>query len=189
MATDSTPSQNINEQAYDLKPMIDHLPKKKLWHINTFIFDVDGVLTDGTVIALDSGEQARTFFVKDGWAITNALKKGYNVCIISGGGQLGTEKRLQFLGITDIFLNAGSKSEVYAKYCSDKKIDPERVLYMGDDLPDLNVMLRSGISTCPKDAARDILEISNYISPFNGGKGAVRDVIEQVMRIQDKWRF
>ena len=168
--------------------ILNDVTKKKLWHINTFIFDVDGVLTDGTVIALSSGEQARSFYVKDGWAIQNAIKKGYNVAIISGGDQEGTRKRLEFLGVKDIYLGVKTKSEVYAKYCQENEIDPEKVLYMGDDLPDINVMIRSGVAACPADAASDILEIADYISPKNGGKGAVRDVIEQVMKIQENWR-
>ena len=165
----------------------NELPKFKLNNISTFIFDVDGVMTDGTVLALNSGEQARTFFVKDGWAIVHALKKGYNVCIISGGGQDGTRKRLEFLGIEDIFLGVGTKSEVYSQYCKDKGIKPESVLYMGDDLPDLAVMNRSGISSCPADAAQDIIGISDYVAKKDGGKGAVREVIEMVMRAQGEW--
>ena len=148
---------------------------------------MDGVLTDGHVIALASGEQPRTFLVKDGYAIEQAIKAGYRVAIISGGAQEGVRRRLEFLGIKDIFLNVKLKLPVLEKYLSDNNINPETVLYMGDDIPDIEPMDYVGLSACPADAAEDVLTISKYISVKDGGKGAVRDVIEKVMKAQDNW--
>jgi 3-deoxy-D-manno-octulosonate 8-phosphate phosphatase (KDO 8-P phosphatase) len=155
--------------------------------INTFVLDVDGVLTDGTVIALASGEQARTFLVKDGYAVEKAIQKGYNVVIITGGFQEGVKKRLSFLGVKDIYSGVKDKVKVLNEYLSEKNIDLSQVLYMGDDLPDYDVMKIVGIATCPADATQEIKEISQYISTFNGGKGAVRDIIEQVLKSQGTW--
>lgn len=155
--------------------------------INTFVLDVDGVLTDGTVIALASGEQARTFLVKDGYAVEKAIQKGYNVVIITGGFQEGVKKRLSFLGVKDIYSGVKDKVKVLNEYLSEKNINLSQVLYMGDDLPDYDVMKIVGIATCPADATQEIKDISQYISTFNGGKGAVRDIIEQVLKSQGTW--
>lgn len=160
---------------------------EKLQNINTFILDVDGVLTDGTVLSLASGEQARTFLVKDGYAIETALKAGFNICIITGGFQEGVRKRLEFLGIKDIFMNVKNKIEIFNTYLKSKSIKTEQILYMGDDLPDYEVMKLCGVSSCPKDAADDILAISDFISKKKGGKGAVREIIELTLKSQNKW--
>lgn len=161
--------------------------KPLLKNINTFIFDYDGVLTDGSVITLDQGEAYRTTNVKDGYALQLAVKKGYRVAVISGAKADGMLKRLQALQIKDIFLGIENKVEVFDNYLSDNGIKPEQVLFMGDDIPDYEVMLRAGISTCPADAAEEIRKVSSYISHFPGGKGCARDVIEQVLKIQGKW--
>ncbi|HTF81058.1 MAG TPA: HAD family hydrolase [Cytophagales bacterium] len=155
--------------------------------INTFVLDVDGVLTDGSVLCLASGEQVRTFLVKDGFAIEKALSAGYHVCVITGGFQEGVRKRLEFLGVKDIFMNVRNKPEVFEKYLIDQNIDPENVLYMGDDLPDYEVMSLCGLAACPSDAVEDIKVICHYISDRAGGKGAVRDVIEKTLKLQRKW--
>ena len=155
--------------------------------ITTFIFDVDGVLTDGMVHPFADGEFARVFNIKDGYGIEKALKAGYHVCIISGGFEKGVQKRLEFLHIPHIYLGIKNKVEVFEKYLFENNILPHQVLYMGDDLPDMEVMQLSGIATCPADAAIDILASADYISPNSGGKGAVRDVIEQTMKAQDTW--
>jgi 3-deoxy-D-manno-octulosonate 8-phosphate phosphatase (KDO 8-P phosphatase) len=155
--------------------------------ITTIILDVDGVLTDGTVQAYATGEQVRTFYIKDGYALDRAVKAGYNVAIISGGLEIGVKKRLEFLGVKDIFMNVKDKVESFQAYIKDKNIDPATVLYMGDDVPDIKISKLVGISTCPNDAAIDVKENASFISPFNGGKGAVRDIIEKVMRAQGKW--
>jgi len=160
---------------------------EKWGKINTFILDVDGVLSDGTVLCLASGEQVRTFLIKDGYAIEKALGAGYNICIITGGFQEGVRKRLEFLGIKDIFMNVKNKMEIFDQYIKNKGIEPENILYMGDDLPDYEVMSSCGLATCPADAAEDIKEICDYISSHGGGKGAVRDVIEKTLKLHHKW--
>jgi 3-deoxy-D-manno-octulosonate 8-phosphate phosphatase (KDO 8-P phosphatase) len=160
----------------------------KLHDIKCFIFDVDGVLTDGKVLALESGEQARSFLVKDGYGIERALLAGYTVAIISGGNQAGVFKRLEFLKIKHIHLGVKDKIEVFGKLCRDENIDPSEVLYVGDDLPDYDVMTLAGLPCCPKDAVQEIKNISLYISDKNGGEGCVRDVIERVMKVQGTWR-
>ncbi len=161
--------------------------KEIMNHIDTFIFDVDGVLTDGTVHISPSGEMLRQMHIRDGFAMKAALESGYNVCIISGGSNEGVRIRLRNLGITDIHLGVPDKVETFKDYCQDYSIDAKKVLYMGDDIPDFHVMQLVGLPTCPQDASPEIKVISHYISHKNGGKGSVRDVIEQVMRVQGKW--
>jgi len=161
--------------------------KEYLNQITTFIFDVDGVLTDGTVTITSSGEMLRTMNIKDGYALKTAVMKGYNVCIISGGTNEGVRKRLEGLSITDIYLGAHHKVEQLDEYLAKKNIQLENVLYMGDDIPDVPVLKRVGLSCCPQDAAYEVLEICKYISHVDGGKGAVRDVISQVMKVQGTW--
>ena len=155
--------------------------------ITTFIFDVDGVLTDGTVTIFPDGELVRKMNIKDGYALKTAVNKGYNVCIISGGTNEGVRKRLRDLGITDIYLGAHNKIEQLNEYLDIYNIEPEQVLYMGDDIPDYPVMKMVGLAACPKDAVQEIQNISVYISQKKGGNGCVRDVIEQVLKVQDKW--
>jgi 3-deoxy-D-manno-octulosonate 8-phosphate phosphatase (KDO 8-P phosphatase) len=156
-------------------------------NITTFIFDVDGVLTDGTLQAFASGEQARTFYIKDGFAIEKALQAGYHILIISGGAEEGVKKRLGFLGIKDVFLGVKDKLALFNEYTQTKAIEASQILYMGDDIPDLKMLKIVGIPTCPSDAVEDIKSVCTYISAKPGGKGAVRDVIEKVMRSQNKW--
>jgi 3-deoxy-D-manno-octulosonate 8-phosphate phosphatase (KDO 8-P phosphatase) len=157
--------------------------------ITTFIFDVDGVLTDGTVHVSQTGEMLREMNIRDGFAMKAALESGYHVCIISGGSNEGVRIRLRNLGITDIHLATPDKVETFKEYIELYNIKPEQVLYMGDDIPDYHVMKLVGLPTCPQDASPEIKAISNYISHKNGGKGAVRDVIEQVMKVQEKWHL
>ena len=161
--------------------------KTLLKNINTFIFDYDGVLSDGSIITLDDGEAYRTTNVKDGYALQLAVKKGYRVAVISGAKANGMLNRLTALQIKDIFLGIENKAEVFENYLKSNDIKTDQVLFMGDDIPDYEVMLKAGISTCPADAAEEIRKVSNYISAFSGGKGCVRDVIEQVLKIQGKW--
>lgn len=160
---------------------------QKLREITTFIFDVDGVLTDGSIQATDSGELLRTFNIKDGYALNSALKRGFNVCIISGGSGIAMQQRFSKLGIKHIFLGVGDKVEIFRKYIAENNIEAKNVLYMGDDMPDCKVMQLVGLSCCPADAVSDIKEISDFISPYNGGKTAARDIIEKIMKIQGKW--
>jgi 3-deoxy-D-manno-octulosonate 8-phosphate phosphatase (KDO 8-P phosphatase) len=154
--------------------------------ISTFIFDVDGVMTDSSV-QLIGEDMVRTMSTRDGWALQHAVKQGFNVCVISGGRSENVRKRMEYLGVTDVFLGVGAKMEVYDKYLTDHNITAEQVLYMGDDLPDYHVMLKSGIASCPNDATEEIKSIANYVSPKDGGKGAVRDVIEQTMKMHGVW--
>jgi len=161
--------------------------KEYLEHITTFIFDVDGVLTDGTVTIMTNGDMLRRMNIKDGYALKTAVDAGFNVCIISGGSNLGVQKRLEGLGITDIYLGAHHKIDQLNDYTNQHNIDLKNVLYVGDDIPDYPVMKLVGLPCCPQDAAPEIKAISKYISHKLGGKGAVRDVIEQVLKVQGKW--
>lgn len=161
---------------------------KLIEKIKCFVFDVDGVLTDGMTIALESGEQARVFNIKDGYGIERALLAGFHVAIISGGNQIGVRKRLEFLKIKHIHLGVKNKVEVLKALCKELDVKPEEILYVGDDLPDYEVMQLVGIPCCPADAVHDIKEISNYVADNNGGHGCVREVIEMVMRRQGKWK-
>lgn len=155
--------------------------------IKAFVFDVDGVLTDGTVHVAEDGQLLRHMNIKDGYAMKAAIDKGYPVCIISGGSNEGVRVRLQNLGINSVYLDVPDKVEKFYEFCDGYEIKPEEVLYMGDDIPDYLVMQKVGLPTCPQDASPEIKEISKYISHKNGGKGAVRDVIEQVLKVQGKW--
>lgn len=161
--------------------------KEYLHQITTFIFDVDGVLTDGTITITTNGEMLRNMNIKDGYAIRIALNKGFNLCIISGGTNEGVRQRLRGLGVTDIYLGAHHKTEQLDEYLDIYNIKPEQVLYMGDDIPDIPVMQLVGMPCCPQDAVPEVKAISKYISHKTGGQGAVRDVIEQVLKVQGKW--
>ncbi len=161
--------------------------KEIMPQINTFIFDVDGVLTNGIITITTNGELIRNMSIKDGYALKTAVDAGYNVCIISGGSNEGVRKRLEGLGITDIYLGTHTKTIQLEDYFAKNNINPENVLYMGDDIPDFPVMKIVGLPCCPKDAVPEIQDISKYISQKKGGTGCVRDVIEQVLKVQGKW--
>ncbi len=161
--------------------------KSKLMHIKAFMFDVDGVLTDGSVTLMPDGEQVRMMNIKDGYALQLAVKKGYKVAIISGGRSELVRDRLNGLGVMDVFLGAHTKMVQYEELLLKYDVKPHEVMYMGDDIPDYEVMRHVGIATCPRDAAPEIKNICIYISDKNGGKGAARDVIEQVLKLQGNW--
>lgn len=161
--------------------------KEYLQHITTFIFDVDGVLTDGTITVTTKGELHRTMNTKDGYALKTAHEQGFNVCIISGGANEGVRQRLQGLGLTDIYLGTHHKTETLDVYLDSNNIKHENVLFMGDDIPDLIVMQKIGLPCCPQDAVQEIKAISKYVSHKKGGRGCARDVIEQVLKVQGKW--
>lgn len=168
------------------KPELNERLKK----ITNFIFDVDGVMTDGTLGSLASGEMFRTFNVRDGYAFERAVNAGYRICIITGGNQEGVQKRMEYLKIKDLYMGSGGKSKlsIYEKYIAENNISETEIIYMGDDIPDLEVMDKPDLlSTAPKDAVDEILKVANYISTKKGGKGAVREVIEMVMKAQGKW--
>ncbi len=162
--------------------------KELMPQIDTFIFDVDGVLTNGMVQVHSNGDLVRQMNIKDGYALKTAVDAGYRVCIISGGSSEGVRLRLQGLGITDIYLGAHDKIIQYEELLEKYNLNPENVLYMGDDVPDYPVMEKVGFACAPNDAAPEIKEVSKYISPKKGGEGCVRDVIEQIMRVQGKWK-
>ena len=161
--------------------------KALLQKVDTFIFDYDGVMTDGKVILMENGQPLRMANVKDGYVLQLIIKLGFNVVVISGGFSKSMENRFETLGIKDVFLGTKNKEIVLEKYLSDRSIDPEHVVYMGDDIPDLRVMQTVGIPVCPADAVEEIKNISIYISDKNGGAGCVRDIIEQVLKVQGKW--
>ncbi|SNR34452.1 3-deoxy-D-manno-octulosonate 8-phosphate phosphatase (KDO 8-P phosphatase) [Lutibacter agarilyticus] len=161
--------------------------KEIMPQITTFMFDVDGVLTNGLVHISSTGELTRLMNTKDGYALKSAIDAGYNICIISGGQNEGVRSRLVGLGITDIYLGAHDKIIQFNKYVKEKNLTPEEILYMGDDIPDYPVMKLVGLATCPKDAVAEIQNASHYISHKKGGLGCVRDVIEQVLKVQGKW--
>ncbi|MCH2197749.1 MAG: HAD-IIIA family hydrolase [Flavobacteriales bacterium] len=161
--------------------------KTKLNDITTFCFDVDGVFTDGIVILSTDGDQLRTANVRDGYAVQLAAKKGYRVAIITGGRSEAVKKRFEGLGVKDVFLSSSNKVKVFNDYLAKEGIKADEVCYMGDDIPDYRVMGMAGLATCPNDAAPEIREIADYISPVNGGKGCVRDILEQTMKVQGKW--
>ena len=161
--------------------------KNQLKKISTFIFDYDGVLTEGTVILTPDGEVLRTANVKDGYAMQLAVKTGYNLAIISGGNSRSMVKRFEALKIKNFFQGVKDKRSVLKKYLEENNIEPETVLYMGDDIPDYEAMQDVGLPCCPADAVPEIKNISEYVSIKGGGKGCVRDVIEQTLKIQKKW--
>ena len=161
--------------------------KERLHLINTFIFDYDGVLTNGQIITLPDGESLRSANVKDGYALQLAIKKNYKIAIISGGYAVSTIKRFESLKIVDVFLSVDNKIDVFNQYLKDNSLLPENVLYMGDDIPDYKVMQMSGLPACPADAAEEIKSISKFISAYKGGHGCVRDIVEQLMKVQGKW--
>jgi 3-deoxy-D-manno-octulosonate 8-phosphate phosphatase (KDO 8-P phosphatase) len=161
--------------------------KQKLKTVTCFMFDVDGVLTDGSLVLFENGEQTRTMNIRDGYALQAAVKAGYKVAVISGGRSESVKTRLNGLGVTDVYLGADNKKEKFDEIVTMYDLKPENILYMGDDLPDLDVMKKSGVPTCPADAAHEIKDISMYVSGKKGGEGCVRDVIEQVMKLHGKW--
>ncbi len=161
--------------------------KEKLLKVNTFIFDYDGVLSDGNVLFTSSGDALRTANVKDGYAMQLAIKKNYRIAIISGGYSESMKLRLESLKIEDIFLGVDKKIDVYDQYLETHNLKQENVLFMGDDIPDYEIMLKAGVPTCPSDASEEIKRAATYISHMPGGRGCVRDIIEQVLKVQGKW--
>ena len=155
--------------------------------IRAFVLDVDGVLTDGTLILLDDGQMARKMNIKDGYALQLAIKKGYHIVIISGGDSESVRLRLQKLGVTDIHMKITDKRKLLEQYTSQHQLLLEQVLFMGDDIPDMAAMEAVGLPCCPADAVSEIKSIAHYISPANGGYGCVRDVIEKVLKLNGHW--
>ena len=161
--------------------------KEYLSNITTFVFDVDGVFTDGMLHITTSGEMLRKMNVKDGYALKTALQKDYNVCIISGGNNEGVKNRFKALGVNAIYLGAHQKLEYLNEYLNMNSIKSENVLYMGDDIPDIPPMKMVQLATCPQNAVPEVKAVSHYISHKNGGEGCVRDIIEQVLKVRGDW--
>jgi 3-deoxy-D-manno-octulosonate 8-phosphate phosphatase (KDO 8-P phosphatase) len=158
--------------------------------IRTFIFDVDGVLTNSQLLLTEKGELLRSMNTRDGYAIATAIRSGYDVAIITGGSSIGVTERLKGLGVVHIYTGyTGNRHKIdaYEELLEILSIEEETILYMGDDLPDMEVMGRVGLPVCPADAAPEVRQISRYISPVDGGKGCVRDVIERVLRLNGDW--
>jgi 3-deoxy-D-manno-octulosonate 8-phosphate phosphatase (KDO 8-P phosphatase) len=161
--------------------------KGNLEKVKAFVFDVDGIFSHSIVYLLPTGELMRSMNIKDGFALQYVIKKGYPVAIITGGDSEAVKQRFEKLGVKEIYLKSREKLEDFNHFTKKYTLDPSQILYMGDDLPDHDVMTRVGFPTCPADAAEEIKAISIYISDKNGGEGCVRDVIEQVLRAQEKW--
>ncbi len=155
--------------------------------ITTLVFDIDGVLTDGTLLILPAGIMARRMNIKDGYALQLAVKRNYHVAIISGGNSADVEDRLRKLGIKHVFMSVQNKLACLDKFLQDYQLHYEEVLFMGDDIPDVEVMEQVGLPCCPADAVGEIKAISKYISPINGGFGCGRDVVEKVLKVRGDW--
>jgi len=161
--------------------------KEDIACVEAFVLDVDGVMTDGGIIPTVDGDFIRRYDAKDGYALAYAVRTGYRVCVISGGRGKMLEHRLRLLGIREYHLDCMDKIAVLRDFCAREGLDPRHVVYMGDDIPDLECMREVGIPVCPADAASEVIEASRYVSEFRGGHGAVRDVIEQVLRARGDW--
>ncbi len=161
----------------------------KFSKIKTFVFDVDGVFTNGTVLMLESGELVRQMSAKDGFAIRLAIAQGYRICLITGGTHSGILARLHALGVDAIYTGIEHKLPVFREYLVQNELQEDTVLYCGDDIPDLPVLKEVFLSACPQDAAPELLEICDYISSKPGGHGCVRDLVEKVLKIQQKWPY
>ena len=166
----------------------DSLPfKQQLKHIEAFVFDNDGVFTNGTVFLMPGGEQVRTASTRDGYAVQHATKCGMRIAMISGGHSKEVVRRMNGLGVTEVIMGASEKLGEFEKLCQRWGLGPEQVCYMGDDIPDLPVLAAAGLACCPHDAAPEVRSASNYVSPVPGGAGCVRDVLEQAMKVKGLW--
>ncbi len=161
--------------------------KEDLIRVKAFVFDIDGVLSLQTISLNAHGMPKRTVNLRDGYAIQLAVRKGYRVGIISGSNAKEYIRRLKSLGVTDVYLNSRVKTEHFNNFCGKYDIKPSDVMFMGDDIPDYGVMKIAGIPVCPADADSEIKNVASYISDKKGGEGCVRDVIEQVLRLHNKW--
>lgn len=161
--------------------------KEDIARIRAFVFDVDGVFTDGSIVPLTDGDFIRTYNAKDGYAVAYALSMGYPVAIISGGRGATLEQRFKVLKVTKLCLNCVDKGVKIEEFMREQGLAPDEVAYMGDDIPDLEAMKHVGMPVCPSDAVPEVMEISRYVSPYPGGRGCVRDIVEQVLRARGDW--
>lgn len=163
--------------------------KDDLKKVRAFVFDVDGVLSHQSQNLTPEGELIRTSCTKDGYAIMYSIRKGYIVAVISGGGAPGVQERLEKLGVKreNIYLKISNKAEALEEIMQRYKLEREEIMYMGDDIPDYNVMTQVGVPVCPLDACEEIKSVARYISDITGGNGCVRDVIAQVLKSRGDW--
>ena len=161
--------------------------KIKLKEIELFVFDYDGVFTDGIVLLMEDGSNVRQANTRDGYAVQWAIKQGMKVALLTGGKEKAVEARMRLLGVEEVHLGCHDKLASLETVCDKMGVDLDKVMYMGDDMPDYPAMKKVGLATCPNDAATDIREISDYVSPFEGGRGCVRDILEQAMRLKGIW--
>ena len=161
--------------------------KEDIARTEAFVFDVDGVFTDGNIMPLADGDFLRAYNAKDGYAVSYADRQGYKIFIVTGGRGDILYKRFSYLGVTELHVNVSDKIAVLSGIMERHSLDPGNVLFMGDDIPDYEVMQIAGLPACPADAAPEIKQIARYISPFGGGQGCGRDIIEQILRTQGKW--
>ncbi|MFN7326582.1 MAG: KdsC family phosphatase [Chitinophagales bacterium] len=155
--------------------------------VRAFVFDVDGVFTNNEVLVTEAGELLRSMHIRDGQAVKWAVQKGYQICIITGGRSEGVLKRLQMLGVQQVYLGHTDKLPVYEQFLQQAQLSHQEVCYMGDDLPDLPILRKVGLPSCPQDAMPEVMEEVAYVSPVPGGRGCVRDIIEKVMKLRGDW--
>lgn len=161
--------------------------KEDIARVKLIVLDVDGVMTNGEITITPEGEFVRAYNAKDGFALSFAIKRGYQVAIITGGRGKALLVRFDMLGIKHVYSNCFAKMDALRELMQKLDVQPEEVLYMGDDIPDVEPMMHVGMPVCPADAATEVVNASRYVSQFKGGEGCVRDVIEQVMRAQNAW--
>lgn len=162
--------------------------KEDIAKTKAFILDVDGVMTDGGIMPIEGGmDFIRKYNAKDGYAIAYAVRRGYKVCVITGGHGNLLRSRMERLGVTKLYLNCMDKIAAMQEFFAEYDVDPATTIYMGDDIPDLECMREVGIPVCPADACMEVIEASRYVSEYDGGRGAVRDIVEQVLRVQGRW--
>jgi len=161
--------------------------KEEIARIRAFVFDVDGVFTTGDITVFPDGDFIRTYNSKDGYGVALALRKGYKVAIISGGHGKTLETRFRRLNVTAIYTQVQDKVDTLKEFMAEHGLEREEVIFMGDDLPDIEAMQYCGLAVSPADAVPEVIEVSHYVSRFDGGRGCVRDIIEQVMRARGDW--
>lgn len=163
--------------------------REKASEIECFVLDVDGVLTDGRLLCAPDGAIWRNMHARDGYALQVLLKKGYTLAIITSGRDHGVLKKLESYGVTLIYEDVWEKKGQLLRFAADKGVDPAKTLFIGDDVPDLPAMMLCGLRCCPADAAAEVWQVCDYVSPFRGGEGCVRDIAEQVLRIRGHWEI
>ena len=159
--------------------------------IKAFAFDIDGVATDGGILCIPGGDLLRVYDAKDSFAVRMAAMNGYPVAVITGGSSLSIRERMVTTGLKpeDVFLHSRNKMDEFRIFCERYSLQPEDVMYFGDDVPDIEVLQVCGCGVCPSDAVEEVKAAADYISPFPGGKGCLRDTIEKVMKAQGRWVF